>query len=176
MSTLAQRFRTTAGKLHQALRGRGSLEDKLVLLGVIAGGLFAVLVLTLFLVQNSLGKAQRSLVGQALPAEELIARLESSIGATFRRQAQVSTTVSLAQLEPLRERRRQQNRASMAFLVDELRTGGLTAADAEILAAVLLDGLVGIVSLWRAKRITRPVAIDRFVAIALGAAAALHTC
>ena len=106
-------------------------------------------------------------------------RLRAAVAAWMDSFAKAAPLLSVALVqapstEPLRKRRRHQNRASMAFLVDELRADGLTAADAEILAAVLLHGLVGIVSLWRAKRITRPVAIDRFVAIALGAAAELH--
>ena len=106
-------------------------------------------------------------------------RLRAAVAAWMDSFAKSAPLLSVALVqapstEPLRKRRRDQNRASMAFLVDELQADGLTAGDAEILAAVLLHGLVGIVSLWRAKRITRPVAIDRFVTIALGAAAALR--
>src|SRR6266568_3948182 len=91
-------------RLLSAARGRGGLEDKLVLLGVISGGLFVTLVATLFVVQQRLGSTQRRLADEALPAEKQIGRLEASIGAAFGRQAQVSSTVDLKQLEPLRDR------------------------------------------------------------------------
>ena len=92
-------------RLGRALRGHGGLEDKLVLLGAVGGFLFALLVVTLFVVQSILGTAQRQLSDKALPAEQQIARLESSMGAAFGRQAQVSSTVDLKQLDPLRDRR-----------------------------------------------------------------------
>ena len=91
-------------RLARGLRGHDALEDKLVLLG--AGGIviFVSLVVTLFVVQNILGGAQRRLSERALPAEQEIARLQSSIAAAFGRQAQVSSTIDLKQLEPLRDR------------------------------------------------------------------------
>ena len=61
----------------------------------------------------------------------------------------------------------------MAFLSHELRASGLADVDAEIAAALLLNGLTGVVALWRAKRMTRPVAVDRFVAIAMSIVAGL---
>jgi AcrR family transcriptional regulator len=68
--------------------------------------------------------------------------------------------------DELRARRRAQNNASMSWLTAELNSAGLTATDSEIAAALLLTGLTGVVSLWRAKRITRDIATDRFVAMA----------
>ena len=103
-SSLRSRARRLAGRLVAALRGHGSLEDKLVLVGAVGGVLFVTLVATLFIVQQRLGGVQARLVDEALPAEQQIARLEASIGAAFGRQAQVSSTVALAQLEPLRDR------------------------------------------------------------------------
>jgi two-component system chemotaxis sensor kinase CheA len=101
---IARRIRRLARSLAQAARGRGGLEDKLVLVGALGGALFVTLVATLFIVQQQLGRVQARLVDQSMPAEQQIARLEASIGAAFGRQAEVSSTVSAAQLEPLRDR------------------------------------------------------------------------
>src|SRR5262249_14375334 len=90
-------------RLLNAARGHGRLEDKLLLVAVVGGVLFVTLVATLFIVQHQLGSVQRRLVEDSMPAEQQIARLESSIGAAFGRQAQISTTISSAQLEPLRD-------------------------------------------------------------------------
>ena len=105
-------------------------------------------------------------------------RLRAAVTAWMDSFARAAAALNVALVDapstrPREERRARQNRASMRFLVAELRAGGLTPADAEVLAAVLLHGLVGLVALWRAKRVTRPIAIDRFVAIALGAVSAL---
>lgn len=105
-------------------------------------------------------------------------RLRAAVTAWMDSFARAASTLNVALVGApstglLKERRARQNRASMRFLVGELRAGGLTPADADVLAAVLLHGLVGLVALWRAKRVTRPIAIDRFVAIALGGVAAL---
>lgn len=110
--------------------------------------------------------------------EGLEPRLRAAVSAwmdQFARAASLMNTalVKLPTTGALREQRRQQNKASMTFLTRELRNGGLTPTDAEIVAAVLLHGLVGLVALWRAKRVSRTVAIDRFVAIAMGAVNAL---
>ena len=107
-------------------------------------------------------------------------RLRAAVTAWMDSFARAAAALNVALVDapstrPREERRARQNRASMRFLVAELRAGGLTPADAEVLAAVLLHGLVGLVALWRAKRVTRPIAIDRFVAIALGAVSALST-
>ena len=105
-------------------------------------------------------------------------RLRAAVTAWMDSFARAAAALNVALVDapstrPREERRARQNRASMRFLVAELRAGGLTPPDAEVLAAVLLQGLVGLVALWRAKRVTRPIAIDRFVAIALGAVSAL---
>jgi len=68
--------------------------------------------------------------------------------------------------DPLRARRRQQNRLAVRFVAAEFAAAGVDAVDAEIAGATLLHGLVGIVELWAAKRINRRVAIDRYVRIA----------
>jgi HPt (histidine-containing phosphotransfer) domain-containing protein/two-component sensor histidine kinase len=102
--TAPRRARRLGGRLLTLLRGRGSLEDKLIHVGIVGGVLFVTLVATLFVVQQRLGRVQGRLVDEALPAEQHIARLEAAIGAAFGRQAQVSSTVSLAQLGPLRDR------------------------------------------------------------------------
>ena len=104
MTSVQDRARRAGGRLLTLLLGRGSLEDKLIHVGIVGGVLFVTLVATLFVVQQRLGSVQGRLVDEALPAEQQIARLEASIGAAFGRQAQVSSTVSLAQLEPLRDR------------------------------------------------------------------------
>jgi HPt (histidine-containing phosphotransfer) domain-containing protein len=104
MTAAMSRARRFAGQLVAALRGHGRLEHKLILVGAVGGALFVTLVATLFLVQHQLGAVQRRLVERAMPAEQQVARLEASIGAAFGRQAQVSSTTSPAQLEPLRDR------------------------------------------------------------------------
>jgi len=98
------RIRSVLRRLSAALHGRGGLEDKLVLVGAVGGVLFVTLVATLFIVQQRLGSVQGRLVGEALPAEQQIGQLEASVGAAFGRQAQVSSTVNLAQLAALRDR------------------------------------------------------------------------
>jgi HPt (histidine-containing phosphotransfer) domain-containing protein len=104
MTSLAARARRFGGLMLTVLRGRGGLEGKLIYVGMVGGVLFVMLVATLFIVQQRLGGVQGRLVDESLPAEQQIARLEASIGAAFGRQAQVSSTVNLAQLEPLRDR------------------------------------------------------------------------
>ena len=101
---IAARARRLATSLVAAARGKGGLEDKLILVGALGGALFVTLVATLFIVQQQLGRVQARLVEQSMPAEQQIARLEASIGAAFGRQAEVSSTVSAAQLAPLRDR------------------------------------------------------------------------
>jgi hypothetical protein len=103
MTSIGSPAHKLGARLVAALRGQGSLEDKLVLVGVVGGALFVTLVATLFIVQQQLGKVQRRLVEDSMPAEQQIARLEASIGAAFGRQAQVASTVSTAQLDPLRD-------------------------------------------------------------------------
>ena len=76
--------------------------------------------------------------------------------------------------DSMRSKRREQNDRSMRFFVAEYTAEGLTRADAEIAAAAMLHALVGIVSLWGQRRITRRVAIDRYVRIARGALEALR--
>ena len=110
----------------------------------------------------------------------LEARLRAAVTAWMDAFARAAPTLNVALVDtpstgPLKARRVRQNQASMRFLVAELRAGGLSPPDADVLAAVLLHGLVGLVALWRAKRVARPVAIDRFVTIALGGVAALST-
>jgi len=100
MNSLVNRLK----QLGRGVGRRGALEDKLVLLGAGGVALFVILVVTLFVVQNILAGAQRRLSERALPAEQEIAKLQSSIAAAFGRQAQVSSTVDLKQLEPLRDR------------------------------------------------------------------------
>ena len=97
------RLRRLGTRMLGALRGHGGLEDKLVLVGVVGGVLFVTLVATLFIVQQRLGSVQRDLVEQSMPAEQQIAQLETTIGAAFGRQAQVSSTVNTAQLAPLQD-------------------------------------------------------------------------
>ncbi|HSR97806.1 MAG TPA: ATP-binding protein [Kofleriaceae bacterium] len=103
MTALA-RTRRLGGRLLTLIRGKGGLEDRLIHIGIVGGVLFVMLVATLFVVQQRLGGVQSRLVEQSLPEEQQIAQLEASIGAAFGRQAQVSSTVTLAQLEPLRDR------------------------------------------------------------------------
>jgi two-component system chemotaxis sensor kinase CheA len=97
------KLRHRAARLFHAVRGHGDLEDKLFLLGVIGLTLFATLVGTLFYVQHSLGESQRRIAEQALPAVQETDRLKGALGAAFRRQAQVSSTTALDQLESLRD-------------------------------------------------------------------------
>ncbi|MEO7732765.1 MAG: hypothetical protein ABIY55_17475 [Kofleriaceae bacterium] len=66
-------------RLWAALHGRGGLEGKLVLVGLVGGLLFVTLVASLFIVQQRLGSVQRRLVGESMLAEQQIAQLEASI-------------------------------------------------------------------------------------------------
>lgn len=154
MSANYEHVRNRGSRLMQAVRGQGALEDKLVLLGVIGGGLFCVLVATLFYVQHSLGDVQERLGEQALPALQEIARLESAIAGAFSRQAQISTTSASAQLDSLRDRSRveqplRESSTAIGRRLSELSPGlgeraramndhveGFLAADAELLKAV----------------------------------------
>ncbi len=89
----------------------------------------------------------------------------------------VVMTVGLVQrpsTDSMRSKRREQNDRSMRFFVAEFTAEGLTRIDAEIAAAAMLHALVGIVSLWGQRRITRRVAIDRYVRIARGTLEALR--
>lgn len=86
--------------------------------------------------------------------------------------------IGLVQRPPndaVRSKRREHNDRSMRFLTAEFTAEGLNRADAEIAAAALLHALVGIVRLWGRRRITRRVAIDRYVRIARGTLDALRT-
>jgi HPt (histidine-containing phosphotransfer) domain-containing protein len=96
------RGRRFGARLVAALRGRGGLDAKLIHVALVGGALFVTLVATLFFVQQRLGGVQARLVDESLPAEQHIAQLEA-IGAAFGRQAQVSSTISMTQLEPLRD-------------------------------------------------------------------------
>jgi HPt (histidine-containing phosphotransfer) domain-containing protein len=122
-----RRIRERLSTLALALRGRGELEDKLKLLGVIGGVMFLTLVGTLFYVQRTMGRAQDRLVEQTLPAEREIARLEATIGAAFARQTQVSSTAALAQLEPLRDRTQVEQPLRQASREIAARVGDLSA-------------------------------------------------
>lgn len=129
-------------------------------------------------VDRELGRLSRSTAEAVEGVEGFERRLRSAVTAWMDHFAKSSTLMHAALVRPptsseLRAKRRQQNNASMTFLTGELHAAGLTDVDAEIAAALLLNGLMGVVALWRAKRVTRPVAIDRFVAIAMGIVAAL---
>ncbi len=129
-------------------------------------------------VDRELGRLSRSTADAVAGVEGFERRLRSAVTAWMDHFAKSATLMDAALVRPptsveLRAKRRQQNNASMAFLTGELHDAGLTDVDAEIAAALLLNGLIGVVALWRAKRVTRPVAIDRFVAIAMGIVAAL---
>ena len=129
-------------------------------------------------IDRELGRLSRSTAEAVAGVEGFERRLRSAVTAWMDHFAKSATLMNAALVRPptsvqLRAKRRQQNNASMAFLTGELHAAGLTDVDAEIAAALLLNGLMGVVALWRAKRVTRPVAIDRFVAIAIGIVAAL---
>ena len=129
-------------------------------------------------VDRELASLSRSTAEAVAGVEGFERRLRSAVTAWMDHFAKSSTLMHAALVRPptsseLRAKRRQQNNASMAFLTGELHAAGLTDVDAEIAAALLLHGLMGVVALWRAKRVTRPVAIDRFVAIAMGIVAGL---
>ncbi len=129
-------------------------------------------------IDRELGRLSRSTAEAVAGVEGFERRLRSAVTAWTDHFAKSATLMNAALVRPptsvqLRAKRRQQNNASMAFLTGELHAAGLTDVDAEIAAALLLNGLMGVVALWRAKRVTRPVAIDRFVAIAIGIVAAL---
>ena len=129
-------------------------------------------------VDRELGRLSRSTADAVAGVEGFERRLRSAVTTWMDHFAKSATLMDAALVRPptsveLRAKRREQNNASMAFLTGELHAAGLTDVDAEIAAALLLNGLVGVVALWRAKRVTRPVAIDRFVAIAMGIVAAL---
>jgi signal transduction histidine kinase len=92
-------------RIGPAIRGRGGPEDRLVLLGLFGGAVFAALAATLFFVQRSLDRSQRQLAELAMPAEAHIAQMEAALNAAFRRQSQIGATTTTAQLEQLRDRR-----------------------------------------------------------------------
>lgn len=137
MISLAARARRVGGHLLDVLRGRGGLEDRLIHVGLVGGVLFVMLVATLFIVQQRLGGVQARLVDHSLPAEQQIARLEASIGAAFGRQAQVSSTVNLVQLEALRDRGAVESRLHRAAKeLSQLREAARLTGDVdEFLAA-----------------------------------------
>ncbi|HEY0190900.1 MAG TPA: PAS domain-containing protein [Kofleriaceae bacterium] len=137
LAAAGERLRGLSSRLGNAARGRGGLDDKLVLIGAIGGVLFVALVATLVLVEHRLSSVQDRLVRQALPAEQEVSRLEASVGAAFGRQAQVSSTVASEQLEPLRDRTavEQPLRAAAVALVELHEAATLPAAADAFLAA-----------------------------------------
>lgn len=129
-------------------------------------------------VDRELGQLSRSTADAVAGIEGFEPRLRSAVTSWMEHFAKSATLMNAALVRPpttveLRAKRRKQNNASMAFLTHELQAAGVAGVDAEIAAALLLNGLTGVVALWRAKRITRPVAIDRFVAIAMSIVAGL---
>jgi signal transduction histidine kinase len=87
------------------VRGQSGPEGRLILLGVIGGGVCLSLVATLFFVQRSLEHSQRQLAELAVPAEQRIAQIESSLDAAFRRQGWIAGTINSEDLEGWRDRR-----------------------------------------------------------------------
>jgi len=81
-----------------------SIERNLILLGGVGLGLFVVLVGALFVVQTTMGTQQRRLQQIIVPIQQDVAGLEGAIAAAFAREADVSSTGSTAQLEPMRNR------------------------------------------------------------------------
>jgi AcrR family transcriptional regulator len=107
------------------------------------------------------------------------ARMHAAVSVWMEQFARSAGLMSIGLVRPpsndaLRAHRREQNRRSMAFIVREFGAEGVTGADAEIAGAALLHALVGIVQLWGQRRITRKVAIDRYVRIASATLEALR--
>jgi two-component system chemotaxis sensor kinase CheA len=81
-----------------------SIERNLLLLSGVALGLFTLLVAALFVVQGSMAAQQRRLEQVVVPLQQEVSGLEGAIAAAFAREADMASTVSTAELEPLRDR------------------------------------------------------------------------
>lgn len=106
-------------------------------------------------------------------------RMRAAVSAWMEHFARNASLMSIGLVRPpsteaLKARRREQNDRSMQFIVAEFTTEGVTGVDAEIAGAALLHALAGIVNLWGQRRITRRVAIDRYVRIACATLDALR--
>jgi signal transduction histidine kinase len=124
---------TTAGarlrrRIWLTVRGRGGPEARLVLLGLIGGGVCVSLVATLVFVQHSLERSQRQLAELAVPAEERIAQIEASLDAAFRRQGRIAATITSSDLEGLRDRRSVEEHLREAARASAITTAGGAAA------------------------------------------------
>jgi AcrR family transcriptional regulator len=107
------------------------------------------------------------------------ARVRAAVTSWMEHFARSPTLLSIGLVLPpmnraLRERRREQNDHSVGFFVREFEPEGLRGVDAELAAAALLHALTGIVALWARRQITRTVAIDRYVRIAVATLHALR--
>lgn len=86
------------------MRSPTSIERSLLLLAGVGLGLFLVLVGALFVVQTALGAQQHRLQQTIVPIQQDVAGLEGAIAAAFAREADVSSTGSTSELEPMRDR------------------------------------------------------------------------
>jgi HPt (histidine-containing phosphotransfer) domain-containing protein/uncharacterized membrane-anchored protein YhcB (DUF1043 family) len=103
-ATFTSRLERLRAGWREAMRADGSIESKLMLLGVAGLTLFLTLVAALFFVQYGLVGAQKELAGSTLPTEQALGRLGGAIGSAFQRQARISSTVSTDQLRAVRDR------------------------------------------------------------------------
>jgi len=83
---------------------RPTIEANLRLLSTVALALFGALILALVLVQWSLVSSHHVLDGLVVPAQQDVARLHGAVGAIFREQAAVSSSMSSAELAAVQDR------------------------------------------------------------------------
>lgn len=84
---------------------RRSLESSLISLGVAAGSLLVVLVLTLFIVEHALSSKMERLGGSSMPAQQAIAGLRHAMSDLFERQSRMRSSSAEQELAALDDRR-----------------------------------------------------------------------
>ncbi|HYP99505.1 MAG TPA: ATP-binding protein [Polyangiaceae bacterium] len=119
---------------------RRSLEANLISLGIAAGSLLAVLLLTLFIVERALGSKVERLGSSSVPAQQSITGLEHAMSDLFERQSKMRSTSSEQELTALADRIRIERKLAdsqrdLANVLPEL----LSARDAEQHSKKLAD-------------------------------------
>jgi len=111
---------------------RRSLESSLISLGIAAGSLLVVLVLTLFVVERALGSKVERLGGSSMPAQQSITGLRHAVSDLFERQSKMRSTSSEKELTSLADRRRieqtlaESQRALASVLPELVKAGDAT--------------------------------------------------
>src|SRR5262249_40742263 len=108
----------------------GSIERNVKTIGALGGGLLAILLGVLFVVQHRLGASQRTLANTIVPTQRELGELSGTVGAMFLRESAIAAA-SRDQLAGLRDRRAAEAamRAADAALHQLLATDDIRAAE-----------------------------------------------